>query len=516
MRTRLPPTNGCGERLLRGSGRSLPLPLHEWLLALPDFCARELGGVCVAPPPCHLTAMDAENLDFYRRKLICWREDRHYLPGLPDFVRLYLAYGAETVSRTGFLMEKSTGGARLPAGLDLHRDFVDRLSPRHRARFLNYGLRRCMFSFLADTTTLNLADKLRNVRGADLLYNSLLSHFVLNSPEDFDAFGGPFSLATPLIPAVMGAEDFVEKWRESRRVSKERALGASSSPPPAGGTKRKRGTDGVGASVTYRKLSVSRALGCGVKDIFCHCRPLSTADTGDLTRDIPAFVEQLGSGGRVGDLWNRSVAASGRREEGDSKSDGRSSSPPPVDGSAAVLAEFRAPVWGVARTRKDGKGSKGLRGLPPFAAYVAARFVGIFDARFGDWDHSFELGQYAVLGLLELLGVPEAHAAALSRESRAEVGAAISRVFRALVVSLLPNALRTTGRGRDIVETLDAMGLAPLAAVTVEHMLCEFRKVNARSARISTNPKQRTPSHVYEALWRRVHPLYAARMRARL
>lgn len=126
---------------------------------------------------------------------------------------------------------------------------------------------------------MNLTARVQDVVGADMLYNSLVTHYVLNSSADFNGFGGPFRLDAPLVPCGMEEDAFVDRWREIHARPPLRASEEASRPAEA-------------SRVT--KLCLSRAMGTSFKDIVCHCRPSDTADHGSMTRDMPAFVRQLG------------------------------------------------------------------------------------------------------------------------------------------------------------------------------------------------------------------------------
>jgi hypothetical protein len=440
------------------------------------------------------------------------------LPRLVDFAKVFLAYGAEVADRSG---------RGLPPGHRLDGDYVSKMDEKQRAQFRSSKLRRCTFSFLTDTSTMNLASKLRDVEGPDMLYNSLVAHFILNSKSDFNGFEGPFSLARPLIPAVMDDTEFVRRWRELhappaaaaavKRGGEEGEAEAEAAPVTSG--RRRKGAAAatavaaVAAPPVDMKLSVSRAIGSSVKDTICHCRPLQDElgmpieDLGKMTRDMPTFVRQLGepSGAapdapkRLRDIW---------RGFEDAVNEGGSAKQ--VSDEVLHVLTKGSKAWGnpLLRSKKGKKEELGARGLPPFGAYVAIRFVSIFYPQLCDWN-TLEIGQYAVQGLLELIGISEKQAGLLSKNLGKEPERQVKSIFLR-IVSRLPEVIHDLG-GDDLVRILDSMGLFPLVAVNVEHMLCEFRKVNQdRLCKGSEEPRKGgTPPEAYRAMWAGVEDIYA-------
>ena len=108
----------------------------------------------------------------------------------PGQVRLFamvvLAMAAEVLEKTRFAA----------AGLRAH--VASRLPEPALRRFLQR--RRCSLSFLTDVTTVVLAYHVVRIHadGPTMLYNVIVTHFILNSPELFAEYGGPFSLDRPL------------------------------------------------------------------------------------------------------------------------------------------------------------------------------------------------------------------------------------------------------------------------------------------------------------------------------
>ena len=97
----------------------------------------------------------------------------------------------------------------------------------------------------------------------------------------------------------------------------------------------------------------------------------------------------------------------------------------------------------------------------------------------------------------------EAKAFSTDREKAAEADCLFATLLAAL-----PAALRQ--RDTDgVIAQLERLHLQPLAAQTVEHMLCEYRKILAPGGR--TRGGSRTTAADYAALWAAAAPLYARR-----
>ena len=117
------------------------------------------------------------------------------LPNVGQFVEVFLAFGADLLERVG---------------VSAHREhYVSKLTPRVRDRFLNR--RHCMFSFLADTTTLTFvrhAIEPNMMDGANLLYNLVVGVIVLNSRERFVHMiaSRPLDLEAPMTVAEFTAK----------------------------------------------------------------------------------------------------------------------------------------------------------------------------------------------------------------------------------------------------------------------------------------------------------------------
>jgi hypothetical protein len=141
--------------------------------------------------------------------------------------------------------------------------------------------------------------------------------------------------------------------------------------------------------------------------------------------------------------------------------------------------------------------------LPAFRALMVRRLLAVADARLGDWDCK-ELGDYAQLGLWLLNGMkPDAARKKVKQLQRDAGGSAFA--FDQLL-NRLPGALQAKDR-HGIVAKLEELGLRPLAAQNVEHMLCEFRKLALPERR----PRRGEAYAEYAELWRQVQPILASR-----
>ena len=144
-------------------------------------------------------------------------------------------------------------------------------------------------------------------------------------------------------------------------------------------------------------------------------------------------------------------------------------------------------------------------GLPAFGELLVLRLLAVADPRLCDWGRR-DLGDYAQLGLWLLDGMEEGAA----REAvKAPWGKAADVMFDKLLRAL-PGAFQA--RDRDgIIGALEELGLCPLAAQSVEHMLCEFRKLCLPQGRPTSGKRYEG----YADLRREVAPILLA-CRARL
>ena len=102
---------------------------------------------------------------------------------------------------------------------------------------------------------------------------------------------------------------------------------------------------------------------------------------------------------------------------------------------------------------------------------MVLRLRSVNDPRLCAWDRH-DLGDYAQMGLWLLDGMDEGAARAAVK---ADWGPAAAVVFDRLLRAL-PAALQARDR-HGVIAQLEQLGLRPLAAQNVEHMLCEFRKL---------------------------------------
>ena len=169
----------------------------------------------------------------------------------------------------------------------------------------------------------------------------------------------------------------------------------------------------------------------------------------------------------------------------------------------AAWAEIEAAGFGPDAPAAVLRVLRGL-GLGPFCAIVAARLLSVADPRLFDLGHQ-GLGQYARMGLGLMTGLPREEAKAFSTDRKK---AAEADCLFATLLAALPAALRQ--RDTDgVIAQLERLHLQPLAAQTVEHMLCEYRKILAPGGR--TRGGSRTTAADYAALWAAAAPLYARR-----
>ena len=386
------------------------------------------------------------------KRFLHWKPDqKDAFPLLANFCQVYLAYGAEAVHRTE---------DRLPCDTNM-QTFTNKLQPNQKELFCCNQFKRCMFSFLIDTTTMELASRTKQLEhGKDILYTSLVSHLVLNSPKMIRGFNAPWRLDKPLIANEADEYSFVTKWHNIQGTPHE------------------------------SKLSVPRAMVESVTSFICNFRPSTARDKGCLKRDIPRCIRELGSGITLDVMWenlNAMVLSDDLPEER-------------AERIHRWMCTWK--TWGGSECTS----SPSKRGLPPFASYVAIRFTSIFHPDIFDWSCLF-LGQYARQGLLELIGLSTEDAKIIAANPKSKKKS--KEIFVSLL-QMLPAALKLCEYGNELLKTLESLHLSPLAAVTIEHMLCEYRKISSLRSifKIQNNEWQRTDVNYYRELWQKVKPIY--------
>ena len=171
-----------------------------------------------------------------------------------------------------------------------------------------------------------------------------------------------------------------------------------------------------------------------------------------------------------------------------------------VEAWAAQVPKILAHIRDESRAAQDVL--KQDLGLPAFRALMVARLLSVAEPHLYDF-HRRDLGDYACLGLWLLDGMQEGAArAAVGMKSWAP---AADVTFHELLQAL-PDALAARDR-HGIIAKLSEMGLQPLAAQSVEHMLCEFRKMMLPGRR---DPRGE-PYQDYQALWESVAPVIKRR-----
>ena len=141
-------------------------------------------------------------------------------------------------------------------------------------------------------------------------------------------------------------------------------------------------------------------------------------------------------------------------------------------------------------------------GLGPFVSVVAARLLAVLvDPALYDMNRR-DLGQCARMGLGLMSGLDRGQAKAFST-TRARFGEA-DALFAQLCAGIT-EAVRVRDTD-DVVGRLQSHGLLPFVAQTLEHLLCEFRKMLAPEGR--ERDASRTPDAEYVELWQAAHPAY--------
>ncbi len=141
-------------------------------------------------------------------------------------------------------------------------------------------------------------------------------------------------------------------------------------------------------------------------------------------------------------------------------------------------------------------------GLPRFRTLLVARLLSVADPSLYDLERR-DIGDYAELGLWLLLGMPPPQARAAAADGWTDP--AVDPLF-AKLVEALPAVLAERDE-HGIVEQLSGLGILPLCAQNIEHMLCEWRKMALPDGRRARGEL----SAGYAELWRAVAPVIARR-----
>lgn len=139
-------------------------------------------------------------------------------------------------------------------------------------------------------------------------------------------------------------------------------------------------------------------------------------------------------------------------------------------------------------------------GLPRFRALLVTRLIAIRHSRLYDFDRR-DRGDFAEFGLWLLEGMDEQVARMATRDTWTKP--AVDPLYAALV-DAFPHALRIQDC-HHISESLEALNLRPHSAQSLEHMLCEWRKMVVSARRSATSVRYED----YAELWKVVAPIVA-------
>ena len=199
----------------------------------------------------------------------------------------------------------------------------------------------------------------------------------------------------------------------------------------------------------------------------------------------------------------------------------------PAERTAAVMRVFLKPRWGEERKvppkketspkiqKATPKIQKKIRkkirkapvqkwerkiGLPKFASYVCCRLLSLWEPKLMDTNCTI-IGQYAVKGLLLLLGFSEKGAEWLSKCAPPHVCEGIFGATLPAITKALKQSKHECHQ--QVFKHLSNLGLMPLAATTIEHLLCKYRKVASESSdNKSTRHRTPTPPSEYQEMWK--------------
>ena len=368
-----------------------------------------------------------------------------------EFKAVFMLYAAELAHRA------SPGGAEAEWFVSALMN-ADSVAQGALAKFVDAKVRRCTFSFLTDTSTMNLVDKVLTnawLTDEEVVYNAVIAHAALNSHKLFDAFGGPFELDWSLS---------VEERARRREHAAARGGPAGEEPvpsPPPDLQERfrdtwleaqagPRGQKGGQA----RQVMPPKALLQGVRKVILGCR--GGAAPRRWEGAVQRFLAMCREREFVAPLTAALLRAARSRESASQR-------------YAAVFRTFRQ--------HRHFSG----RALPPFVTYVIVRFLSVRYPRVCDWNTVPDIGDGAVRGALVLAG----YAPDQARETSKEESPAAKRAGEAVMAAVRDRLQRSWRQEfprtweQGVLLRLDALGIAPFTMVSVEHMLCEFRKLAA-------------------------------------
>ena len=176
------------------------------------------------------------------------------------------------------------------------------------------------------------------------------------------------------------------------------------------------------------------------------------------------------------------------------------------------LAEKAAKAWEEVLKAETGeellkvlRDPEGLDLGNGFGPVIVARLLGLLDAR---WDclNCHELGEYACFGLHYLAGKEKEEAQNLAKKKTMQANKQKEELFKKLLKEL-PAALETRDK-HGVVEKLKKAHLFPLTAQTVEHLLCEYRKVTFPEDRKAVPLRTKTADEDWRKLYYNALPVY--------
>ena len=373
----------------------------------------------------------------------------------------------------------------------------------HIADFFYY--RRCSFSWLSDSTTVNLAYvlfvKSADLSLADQIYNSIIAHMVFNKFSLYENFneGKAFKLGSKSI-------DYRKRIKKIRFSLK----------PPASLLRSARNcllscdiyAYGRRSLASIKLTEKDRIPAEELKKVEQHMKKMQTLNHANIrcrdSRDRPLKSKQCKTDenctwyprhgcymkGSVFNAYNQYSASipTWLEQAKDLKYINKIARAIQKTEKLTQKKAYEHIFKVMTQTKHFGIYNKRC-GLPPFISYVIIRFLSIKHPHMCDWTSNDDIGPGAIRGALLMLGFKDnvAKPAAELREKWFKKGA--SMLLRTITFELytilrsnafIHLAAKINGLLRTIYMTLITMA-------TVEHLLCEWRKIMTREKHVSGN-----------------------------
>ena len=393
-------------------------------------------------------------------------------------------------------------GAESPVSMIEAMQFASKngVKLRYLANFFYYG--RCSFSWLSDSTTVNLVYvlfvKFSNLSLANQVYNAIIAHMVFNNYKVYDKFNKnkPFLLESksnrskdlprsPPSALISSARnclfscDILDYGKRSLKriwdTEKERIPAEEFKLIEKNMREKKElkhnnipCTDLSGNRLTRKKCS-SYAECTWYPNHGCYVNGAKFVKYNKYRASIPTWLEQAKDPKYIYNIV-RVIEKTERLSQKD-----------------AYAQIFDA----MTNTKHFGVYGKRY-GLPPFISYVIIRFLSIKYPHMCDWMLTDDIGPGAIRGALRMLGFDDNTVAKPASElTYPWLKNGASNLLRKITAELtiLFEKDEFTAIVKKITNSLTAIHIALITMTTVEHLLCEWRKIISRTTKINVSDK---------------------------